>query len=138
MDGMVRIPIAEQQPAVRAKNFDEVCLGYTEEEAVKEAGNRPVLPHKVVVVLLARVFDAVEAQRGVFIQLGAFSSPEAAQTLANRARATLGALASLVRTEQAGAHTRVQIGPFANRAEALNHLPAISQTLGLQPFVVER
>ena len=37
MDGMVRVPIAEQEPAVRAKNFDEVCLGYTEEEAVKEA-----------------------------------------------------------------------------------------------------
>lgn len=78
------------------------------------------------------------AQRGVFIQLGAFSSPETAQTLANRARATLGSLATLVRTEQAGAHTRVQIGPFASRAEALNHLPTISQTLGLQPFVVDR
>ena len=37
MDGFVRVPIAEQEPLVRAKNFDEVCLGYTEEEAVKEA-----------------------------------------------------------------------------------------------------
>ena len=78
------------------------------------------------------------AQRGVFIQLGAFSSPETAQTLANRARATLGSLATLVRTEQAGAHTRVQIGPFASREEALSHVPAIGQTLGLQPFVVDR
>lgn len=34
---MVRIPVREQDPKVRATNFDEVCLGYNEEEAVKEA-----------------------------------------------------------------------------------------------------
>ena len=33
----VRVPIAEQDPIKRAHNFDEVCLGYTEEEAVLEA-----------------------------------------------------------------------------------------------------
>ncbi len=38
MDGLVRVPISEQEPKVRATNFEEVCLGYTEEEAVKEAG----------------------------------------------------------------------------------------------------
>ncbi|KYH34602.1 glutamate synthase [NADPH] small chain [Clostridium tepidiprofundi DSM 19306] len=37
VDRMKRIPIKEQAPEVRAKNFEEVCLGYTEEEAVKEA-----------------------------------------------------------------------------------------------------
>ncbi|MCR5641432.1 MAG: NADPH-dependent glutamate synthase [Lachnospiraceae bacterium] len=37
MDGFVRVPISEQEPKVRATNFEEVCLGYTEEEAVKEA-----------------------------------------------------------------------------------------------------
>ena len=36
-DMMKRVPIAEQEPAVRAKNFDEVCLGYKEDEAVEEA-----------------------------------------------------------------------------------------------------
>ena len=35
--GFDRVPISEQEPLVRAKNFDEVCLGYTEEEAVLEA-----------------------------------------------------------------------------------------------------
>ncbi len=34
---MKRIAIKEQEPEVRAANFDEVCLGYTEEEAVMEA-----------------------------------------------------------------------------------------------------
>ncbi|CUH92773.1 NADPH-dependent glutamate synthase [Herbinix luporum] len=37
VDRMVRTPISEQDPKVRATNFDEVCLGYTEEEAIKEA-----------------------------------------------------------------------------------------------------
>ncbi len=32
-----RIPVAEQDPKVRATNFEEVCLGYTEEEAMAEA-----------------------------------------------------------------------------------------------------
>jgi glutamate synthase (NADPH/NADH) small chain len=35
--GFERVPISEQEASVRAKNFDEVCLGYTEEEAVLEA-----------------------------------------------------------------------------------------------------
>ena len=33
----VRVPIKEQDPKQRAHNFDEVCLGYNEEEAVLEA-----------------------------------------------------------------------------------------------------
>ena len=37
MDMQKKVPIAEQDPKVRAKNFDEVCLGYTKEEAMLEA-----------------------------------------------------------------------------------------------------
>ena len=37
MDMMKRVPIREQDPKERAANFDEVCLGYNEEEAVAEA-----------------------------------------------------------------------------------------------------
>ncbi|MEG1870447.1 MAG: NADPH-dependent glutamate synthase [Peptostreptococcaceae bacterium] len=36
-DRMKRTPVTEQAPEVRAKNFEEVCLGYDEERAVKEA-----------------------------------------------------------------------------------------------------
>ena len=32
-----RVPVREQDPAVRARNFDEVCYGYNEDEAVLEA-----------------------------------------------------------------------------------------------------
>ncbi|MCR4611106.1 MAG: NADPH-dependent glutamate synthase [Lachnospiraceae bacterium] len=37
VDVLVKVPISEQDPKVRAKNFDEVCLGYTKEEAMAEA-----------------------------------------------------------------------------------------------------
>lgn len=37
MDVMKRVPVREQEPKVRATNFDEVCLGYNIEEATSEA-----------------------------------------------------------------------------------------------------
>lgn len=38
MDVLKRVPVREQDPKVRAHNFNEVCLGYNQEEAVTEAG----------------------------------------------------------------------------------------------------
>ena len=37
MNGMTRIPVREQDPKVRAANFEEVCLGYDQGEAMAEA-----------------------------------------------------------------------------------------------------
>ena len=37
MKMFTRVPVREQEPKVRATNFEEVCLGYNEEEAVEEA-----------------------------------------------------------------------------------------------------
>jgi glutamate synthase (NADPH/NADH) small chain len=36
-DMMKKVPVREQEPKVRATNFEEVCLGYSQEEAVEEA-----------------------------------------------------------------------------------------------------
>ena len=36
-DRMKRTPVTEQEPKLRAKNFEEVCLGYDQERAIKEA-----------------------------------------------------------------------------------------------------
>ncbi len=35
--GLVKVPVREQEPKVRATNFKEVCLGYNKEEAMEEA-----------------------------------------------------------------------------------------------------
>ncbi|HEY5524140.1 MAG TPA: NAD(P)-binding protein, partial [Clostridium sp.] len=37
MNKMKKVPVAEQDPKVRATNFEEVCLGYNNEEAVEES-----------------------------------------------------------------------------------------------------
>ena len=37
-DVLKKVPVREQDPKVRATNFEEVCLGYNMEEAVEEAG----------------------------------------------------------------------------------------------------
>lgn len=37
MDVLKKTPVREQDPKVRATNFDEVCLGYNKEEAMEEA-----------------------------------------------------------------------------------------------------
>lgn len=37
VDVFKRVPVREQEPEVRAKNFEEVCYGYNEEEAMAEA-----------------------------------------------------------------------------------------------------
>lgn len=37
MDPLKRVPVREQEPEVRAHNFEEVCYGYNMEEAMEEA-----------------------------------------------------------------------------------------------------
>ena len=37
MDVLKRVPVREQDAVVRSANFEEVCLGYNEEEAMAEA-----------------------------------------------------------------------------------------------------
>lgn len=37
MDVLKKVPVREQDPKVRAANFEEVCLGYNQEEAMAEA-----------------------------------------------------------------------------------------------------
>lgn len=36
-DMLKKVPVREQEPSVRAKNFEEVCYGYNKEEAMEEA-----------------------------------------------------------------------------------------------------
>ena len=36
-DVLKKVPVREQDPKVRATNFEEVCYGYNREEAVEES-----------------------------------------------------------------------------------------------------
>jgi len=46
VDKMKKVPVREQDPKIRATNFEEVCYGYNEEEAVAEASRCLNCKHK--------------------------------------------------------------------------------------------
>ena len=58
MDVLKRVPVREQDPKVRATNFEEVCLGYNQEEAQEEAArclnckNAHVISKKYVLAIM--------------------------------------------------------------------------------------
>ncbi|AHM56988.1 amino acid ABC transporter ATP-binding protein n, PAAT family [Peptoclostridium acidaminophilum DSM 3953] len=57
VDKMKKVPVREQDPQVRAKNFEEVCYGYNEEEAVAEATRCLNCKHKPCVTMCPVAID---------------------------------------------------------------------------------
>ena len=45
IDMMKKVPVREQDPKVRATNFEEVCLGYNKEEAEAAAPTEKDCPY---------------------------------------------------------------------------------------------
>ena len=46
MDVLKKVPVREQDPKVRATNFEEVCLGYNEQEAMEDASRSLKFKHE--------------------------------------------------------------------------------------------
>jgi len=69
----------------------------------------------------------------VFLQLGAFSQPANAHSLATRVQGALGNLAPGVNVVQGGSLYRVKVGPFADRDAALSAVNEISTRTGILP-----
>jgi len=83
----------------------------------------------------------------VFLQLGAFSAPENAESFRGRVAMELGELVpagGLVLQSSAeingnpGALYRVQLGPYASRSEAEQVADRVRQVLGLKPVLLQR
>lgn len=76
----------------------------------------------------------------IYLQFGAFSSNEAAQSLAQRLNQQLGNnAAGLARVEQGSNQLyRVQIGPFPNRTAAVNAALSVQEQTGMQPVMASR
>lgn len=78
------------------------------------------------------------AQRGFWVQLGAFRDPAGAEELHRRAAADLGWLAPLLAVFHESPLHRLQAGPYASRAEAQGALRRIGHAFGAAALVVER
>lgn len=81
---------------------------------------------------------AAPSAKGTFVQLGAFGNPDNAEIFRNHMARELDAYSDKLRTEVAGNLHRVQIGPFASRAEAEAVVARIAASLGGKPTIVVR
>ena len=65
-----RVPVREQDPAIRATNFEEVCYGYDLEEATLEASRclRCKNPRCITSIEqeLDHVFRLADRERGIY------------------------------------------------------------------------
>jgi rare lipoprotein A len=76
--------------------------------------------------------------RGTFVQLGAFGNPDNAESFRAHVARELDWAGDKLRTQTAGSLHRVQIGPYASRAEADLAAEKIRLALGVKPAIVVR
>ncbi|MQY51829.1 septal ring lytic transglycosylase RlpA family protein [Rhodocyclus tenuis] len=76
--------------------------------------------------------------RGVFLQLGAFSSADNAESLRAHLTRELDWVGEPLRVVAANGMYRVHLGPYASRADAERNAERIRQTLGFKPSFVIR
>lgn len=76
--------------------------------------------------------------KGVYLQLGAFSNAENAETLKNHLARELDWLAEPMRIQPGGSIHRLQLGPYASRADADRVAERIRLALGYKPTIVLR
>lgn len=74
---------------------------------------------------------------GIYLQLGAFASPAAADALIGRLSQQLGGTLPGVHRLQTGGLYKVQAGPFVDTAAADRAAAAIHEALGIRPYKVQ-
>jgi rare lipoprotein A len=124
--------------------FVEQGTAWVEVEAVQPLG--PVLagaaPGAAAAVAMPghapEAADSAPQTSGVFVQLGAFSAPEAAESFRARLALELASLAAEVRIHTAGGLHRLKLGPYRTREAAREIADRIEAALKLRPLVVPR
>lgn len=134
-------PFANGEEAERAAERVLAELGI---KAYKLTGDAPVAATAPVAAPVMAAVEATptpanaEPAPGLYLQLGAMSSPDAAETLANRVRSRFGdELPGLARVS-AGNLVKVQAGPFASSAAAERLALAYQQDFGVKPYKISR
>lgn len=107
-------------------------------------GRKPVLlaqpaqPLPPLQLASAEVATMVDAPRGIFLQLGAFSSAANADGFRGMVRDTFAEFADRLEVSGEGGRYRLHLGPFASTDEARGAADRIAGTLKFRPFVVNR
>jgi rare lipoprotein A len=99
------------------------------------AGARP-LPPATAPARVAAAAPAPAANGTVYLQLGAFSQPANAHSLAARVNGQLAAMGLPSATvEQAGQFYRVRVGPYADRNAAMSAVQMVADKTGILPSI---
>ena len=77
-------------------------------------------------------------QKGLFLQLGAFGSPENAQSYLARLRSQVDWLAPVLHVYTKDGLYRVHAGPYGSQTDARTAADRISQALGIKTLVFTR
>jgi rare lipoprotein A len=101
------------------------------------AGNESLNATPVVATPTVAV-TAEAGTRGLFLQLGAFGSPDNAENYLARLRMQVEWLAGALHIYAKDGLFRVHAGPYANQAEARAAADKLSQTLGIKAVVLTR
>lgn len=91
-----------------------------------------------VAAAVAPPTTAPPAAKGIFLQLGAFTSLANAESFRDYVRQELREFESALSVFMDGSRYRLQMGPFTSQAEARQRAERVSQRLKLTPFVVVR
>ena len=117
------VPAAVAKPAT-----DEIAL-----IAARTADEKPA-----AAPVTSPADDGSAAAKGLFLQLGAFSSAENAENLKSHLTRELDWLAEPMRINTGGGMHRLQLGPYASRGDADRVAERIRSVLGYRPTVVIR
>ncbi len=103
---------------------------------VAVAAETPVVKAEPVVAAPAIPVETAGAPTGkVFLQLGAFKSPQGAESFLAKLRAEMGESGKTLSLYEKEGLTRVHFGPYANADEARKEAAKLAVKLGFRPFV---
>ena len=110
-----------------------------EVDEIEALARRMALEERSVQIVPPLAVDRESAlARGVYLQLGAFANADNAESLKNHLARELDWLAEPIRIQAGGGIHRLQLGPYASRADAERVAERISATLGARPTIVVR
>lgn len=124
MPGETPTVLAEAGPSVRPSKAEEDDIARLQKRLAAEEAPVQIQPPSPAV------------KGGIYLQLGAFGNADNAQTLKGRISRELDWKEDRLRIETSGGIHRLQVGPYANRAEADKIAEQVRQIFGFRPTVV--
>ncbi|MEO8441064.1 MAG: septal ring lytic transglycosylase RlpA family protein [Betaproteobacteria bacterium] len=128
------VPTATPLPAPAAP----VAIPLPADRAAPAAGAETVAPPAVAADAPAPVVAVTSEAKGLFLQLGAFSSQDNADSYLARLRTQVDWLAPALHVYMKDALYRVHAGPYANQAEARATADRLGQAMGIKAMVLTR